>query len=166
VYERCLFRSSANSIAFVFLCWGLQDVKKTRQLIKHPREKDHPASLDWAYPEYFLSCPLPEEVLYQPHVRVPMKTDGFPHKDVFQLVSRRTLKGLFKSNAERERAARIWAEFISPWYGYPSNWIAAELRESYKGDDSSCTVKCKLLFLGGVLPLIGAVSLMCFVLPE
>lgn len=72
-----------------------------------------------------------------------MKTDDFPHKDVFELVSSRTLKGMFKSNAERERVARIWAEFISPWFGYPSNWIADELRESYKGDESSCTVKCK-----------------------
>jgi hypothetical protein len=73
-----------------------------------------------------------------------MKTGDFPHKDVFELVSSRTQKGMFKSNAERERVARIWAEFISPWFGYPSNWIADELRESYKGDESSCTVKCKI----------------------
>lgn len=134
----------------------MQDVKKTRQLIKNPPKKDHPASLDWAYPEYFLSCPMPEEVLYQPHIRVQMKISGFPHKDIFQLVSLRTLKGMFKSNADRERVARIWAEFISPWFGYSSNWIADELRESYTGDDSSCTVKCKLVVVNvcsfGLIP--------------
>jgi len=90
-----------------------------------------------------------------------MKTDGFPHKDVFQLVSRRTLKGMFKTNADRERVARIWAEFMSPWFRYSSNWIADELRESYKGDDSSCTVKCKfvVLYLSVYHPLLCALIL-------
>lgn len=80
-----------------------------------------------------------------------MKTDGFPHKDVFHLVLQRTLSGMFKSDVERERAARIWAEFMSPWFAYPSNWIAEELRKSSSGDESSCAVKCKLVSCHHVL---------------
>jgi paired amphipathic helix protein Sin3a len=118
-----------------------KDVKETRQLIEHPCKKDHPASLDWAYPQHFLSCPVIDEALFQPHVRVPMQTHGFPHKDAYQLVSNRTLKGVFKSDIDREQVSRIWAEFVSPWFDYPANWIAQELRESYTGDEGSCTVK-------------------------
>jgi hypothetical protein len=112
--------------------------------VKHPRKNTGFSAISWANPEYFLSCPLPEEVLYQPYVLVPMKETDFPHKDVFQLVSRRALNGMIKSGADRERVARIWAEFVSPWFGYSSYWIIDELRESYRGDDSTCTVKCKL----------------------
>jgi hypothetical protein len=112
--------------------------------MKRPREKGHPALLDRAYPEYFLRCPLQEEVLYQAHVRVPMQIDSFPHKEVYQLVSSRILKGMLKSDSDREQVSRIWSEFMSPWFGYPTNWIAAELRESYIGDESNCTVKCKI----------------------
>jgi hypothetical protein len=89
--------------------------------VKHPRKNNGFSAISWANPEYFLSCPLPEEVLYQPHVVIPMKEMGFPHKDIFQLVSRRALNGMMKSGADRERVARIWAEFVSPRFGYSSS---------------------------------------------
>lgn len=113
-------------------------------MAKHPRKKASLAAISWANPEYFVTCPLKKEVLYSPYARVPMSETGFPHKDVFQLVCCRNLNGVIKSAADRERVARIWAEFVAPWFGYPSYFILPELRESYRGDDNTCTVKCKL----------------------
>ena len=47
------------------------------------------------------------------------------------------------SELNRERIGRIWAEFMVPWFHYPTHWIADEVRESFTGKITATMVKCK-----------------------
>lgn len=80
-------------------------------------------------------------ILFQPHISVKAN-NKMPHKDAYELVSLQILNAAAKTNADREKASRIWTEFIAPWFNLPVHWFLKELRDKARSEKSSCIVKC------------------------
>ena len=67
-----------------------------------------------------------------------------PHKDAYKSISAMLMnRNIAKTNADREKISRIWAEFLVPLFDLPVYWFLSELRERTRSDKSSCIVKCK-----------------------
>ncbi len=84
-------------------------------------------------------------LLFQPHISVKAH-NNMPHKDAHDLVALQVLNVSAKTNADREKASRLWTEFIVPWFDLPVHWFLNELRDKARSDKSSCIVKCKSEF--------------------
>lgn len=71
-----------------------------------------------------------------------------PHKDAYSCIKMVIMnRYVAKTNSDREKASRIWAEFLVPLFNLPSYWFLEELRERTRSDKSSCVVKCKYLYI-------------------
>lgn len=91
-------------------------------------------------PQFFLSEPDEEHLLFHPHLRLALNND-MPHKDAFDCIACQINNGPSTSGVDRERVARIWAEFVVPFFNYPTHWVLGELRKGVKSDKSSPIVK-------------------------
>jgi hypothetical protein len=127
----------------------LKDCQRARHYARHPKRlTNHPAAIPFL-PEFALSCSDRDAMLFQPFITVRLRNDvPFPHKDAFQLLNEQVNKHAARSKLDRERVGRIWAEFVAPWFGYQTNTVVAEVRDSYVG---SSVVTCKSFFLIPVL---------------
>lgn len=78
--------------------------------------------------------------LVQPHLRLSV-LGGEVHKYAYELLSAHIGK-IARNNTDRERASRIWAEFMVPFFGMPHRWCLPELRDvPARADRSSCVVR-------------------------
>jgi paired amphipathic helix protein Sin3a len=118
----------------------------TEQLHRELKE----AKKCYAKPQEFMNSPVDfglsnfdtAAVLYQPYCVIDMKPKSSVHYHAVKLVIR-LMKSMNLEPAEREKVGRIWAEFMLPFYEYPANWVADEVRESFRGKISNNVVKCK-----------------------
>jgi paired amphipathic helix protein Sin3a len=120
----------------------LEECKRARIYCKHPEKvRDHPATRTFT-PKFSSANSDRGAMLFQPHLRVGAKVDA-SHKDAFTFVVQQ-LKATSKvSPFDRERIGRIWAEFVVPWFGYPSHWVMDEVRSSFRGKITPAVVKSK-----------------------
>lgn len=120
-----------------------EECKRARLYCKHPEKiRDHPATADFT-PKFALSSQDKDAILYQPFLEVSSKVDA-SHKDALTFVMQQLKSGSKVSAFDRERIGRIWAEFMVPWFGYPSHWVMDEVRASYSGKLTPAVVKSKL----------------------
>jgi len=82
-------------------------------------------------------------LLFQGHASVVV-THEMPHKDAYELISLYTVKNVAKTNSEREKTARIWTEFMLPWFNSPTHWFLKELKDKARSEKSSGIVKYAL----------------------
>lgn len=122
----------------------LEQCKRARSFVKHPeRIKDHPASRPFT-PTFGTRAPHAGALLYQPYLEVQCKVD-ISHKHAMQLIVH-TMKVASNVTAlDRERMGRIWAEFVVPWFQYPSHWVLDEVRDSFRGKLCPSVTKCTLV---------------------
>jgi len=119
----------------------LEDCTRARTFCKHPAKVRTNPVTEMFVPEYVLRCEDPVAVLFQPCAVIKCKVDP-SHKEAFHLVAL-TMKNSDVSAFNRERAGRIWAEFIVPWFDYPFHWVAEEARSSFRGEVTPSVVKCE-----------------------
>uniref|UniRef100_A0A7S4MMK3 Histone deacetylase interacting domain-containing protein n=1 Tax=Odontella aurita TaxID=265563 RepID=A0A7S4MMK3_9STRA len=120
----------------------LEDVKGARRFVKHPdRRPSHPAARAVG-PARFAPRHLtnPGALLFQSHLEA-RASNAMPHGDAYRLTTMLVMNGVAKTNADREKATRVWAEFVAPWFDLPAHWFLKELRERSRADKSSCVVK-------------------------
>jgi hypothetical protein len=82
-------------------------------------------------------------LLFHSHATVNA-TNDMPHKDVYECLTLQVLNNSAKTNADKEKASRIWTEFILPFFNLPTHWFSKELRDKARSDKSSCIVKYAL----------------------
>ncbi|GKY97387.1 hypothetical protein MPSEU_000697200 [Mayamaea pseudoterrestris] len=116
------------------------ECKRARTYCRYPERVKHSSITDPFYPTFAMSCSDPGALLYQPYSIVSCAIDA-THKDAMRLIM--DFVGLnHKIKAfDRERIGRIWAEFMVPWFGYPVQWVAEEVRKSFGGKMSPGIVK-------------------------
>jgi len=120
----------------------LEECKRARSYSKHPEKlRDVPATRQFV-PSFGLRSSDPDALLFQPYVEVRCKVDA-SHKDALHLVMQQIRSRSNLSALDRERIGRIWAEFVVPWFGYPSYWVMDEVRNSFRGEMSPSVVSCK-----------------------
>lgn len=124
----------------------LADCKRARTFCIFPERIQHSDVIDPFLPEYAMTCSDPSAVLFQPYASTKCTVNS-AHKDAFQLIVDR-VKASGVSPFDRERAGRIWAEFVVPWFGYPAHWVMDEVRASFRGKLNPGVVKCKLSLVG------------------
>lgn len=118
----------------------LEECKRARYFAKHPRKLNpHPAARSIA-PDFSSSCLDAKAVLFQSHIRLDA-SNSMPHKDAYECLTMHIMNGVAKTNADREKVSRVWAEFIAPWFDLPVHWFLEELRQRIRSDKSSCVVK-------------------------
>ena len=88
----------------------------------------HPSARPFI-PNVSLSCSDPTAVLYQPHLRLA-ESDTRPHIDAFRCLMSVLSMGSAKTSADRERASRIWADFVMSWYNVPTSVVSKEFGDS------------------------------------
>ena len=118
----------------------------TEQLLRECKE----SKKCYSKPQEFMNSPVDfglsnfdtSAVLYQPYCVIDMKPKSSVHYHAAKLLTRH-MKSMELDPAEREKVGRLWAEFMLPFYGYPANWVADDVRESYRGKISNNVVKCK-----------------------
>jgi hypothetical protein len=120
----------------------VDDVKRAKAFCLRPSKAPSNPAFDSFAPKFSLACADLSSLLFQPHATVQCTVNA-SHKDAFHLVSC-AMKRAGVTRIDRERAGRIWAEFMMPWFDYPAHWIASEVRDSFRGTLSPNVVKCKL----------------------
>jgi len=120
--------------------WLLGECQRAKSFGKHPSKiPKHPA-IDRLQPEFALVNEDVELSLYQPHVSVPI-SQNMPHKDALDCLGSLFSTDSSKSESNNEKFVVVWKDFISPWFGLPSEWIARYPRTSNSPDRSASTVK-------------------------
>lgn len=119
----------------------IEDCQKARQFAKEPPIM--PSVTDKISATFSLEHENHEMLLFQSYASVSV-TPEMPHKDAYELISLYTVKNVAKTNAEREKSARFWTEFMLPWFNFPTHWFLKELRDKARSEKSSGIVKYKL----------------------
>jgi hypothetical protein len=119
----------------------VDDVKRAKAFCLRPSKAPRNPAFDSFAPTFSLACADLSSLLFQPHASVQCTVNA-SHKDAFHLVSC-AMKRAGATRIDRERAGRIWAEFMMPWFDYPAHWLASEVRDSFSGSLSPNVVKCK-----------------------
>ena len=114
----------------------LDQCERAKYFSKNQSEQDvHPAVKPFM-PVFSSSCPDPAAVLYQPHLQLAL-SNNMPHKDAYQCLISVLMSGTAKSNADRETASRIWAEFVVPWFNVPADVVAKEFGKAPSSNDNA-----------------------------
>lgn len=123
----------------------LEECKKARSFCSS-LEKRSGSSINFG-----LSSPDRSAVLYEPYAVVELKPESTAHRIAVSLLTQQATKNFGETSAVREKMARIWTEFVMPFFDYPVEWVADEARDiiGTQKDDDSTVVKCKfsLFFL-------------------
>ena len=127
----------------------LEECKRARYYVKHPRKQNHHAALTKIKPT-FLST-TDQLLLFQSHIRIPITSSPQVHKYALEcLFTNLNQKNSHSQNHqeivsshELEKATRIICEFICPWFHLPSHYLSSILRQHTRPDKSTCLVKCK-----------------------
>ena len=90
-----------------------------------------------------LSSPDRSAVLYEPYAVVEMKPQCETHHYAVNLIKAEAVRKTISDARTREKVGRIWAEFLIPFFDYPVNWVADEVRDSYRGELRNDVVQCK-----------------------
>ena len=106
--------------------------KKVRTFISHPEKLKSSKATEPFLPSFHKWNPDSGSLFYQPYLECKCTPDE-SHKFAFQLVSHRIKTSDAVSQFDRECIGRIWSEFVLPWFQYPTNWMASEIRESFTG---------------------------------
>ena len=153
IFEYC--SCSAPSISLYHICsltsicqlLFSQACKRAWHFVKHPGTQPcHPATepISPAFTPYHSDC---KYVLFQPHLSLKVSND-MPHKDAFECLSAQFTKGAPKTNRDREKIFRVWAEFVVPFFYLPVHWFLNELqRDRTRSHKSSCIVNCEYFML-------------------
>jgi paired amphipathic helix protein Sin3a len=120
----------------------LDECRKARTYCVYPERQKVSAVTRSFVPDYSMSCDDPGAVLYQPHSIVKCSMNS-SLKNVVHLIMQQVKVTKGVSSFDRERIGRIWAEFMSPFFQYPVEWIAEEVRTSFGGKLNPSIVKCK-----------------------
>lgn len=134
-----------------FLCYqNRKDVEKAltndRLLEECKKARSFCSSLEKRFGssvKYGLSSPDRSAVLYEPYAMVEMKPDSSAHQHAVSLLCKQVVNSSLKVLGDREKVGRIWSEFVMPFFNYPAHWLADEVRQSFRGDESSNVVRCK-----------------------
>lgn len=119
----------------------IEDCQKARHFAKEPPVMpDVMNKLSASFSSEHIN---PEMLLFQSHASV-LANIYMPHKDAYELISLFAVRNIAKTNAEREKSARIWTEFILPWFNLPTHWFLKELRDKARSEKSSGIVKYAL----------------------
>lgn len=128
----------------------LDQCKRVRSFIKHPEKlKEHPATDAFA-PWFGRQVIDSGAVFYQPFVATSCGVT-IAHRYAFQAVAHWIKSSDIINEVDREKIGRIWAEFVVPWFGYPSYWMIDEVRESFTGILSPNVTKCTSFVVLGCL---------------
>mmetsp|Transcript_14759 Transcript_14759/g.32622 ORF Transcript_14759/g.32622 Transcript_14759/m.32622 type:complete len:532 (-) Transcript_14759:120-1715(-) len=118
-----------------------EELKKARVYLRKPRLLSPAVASIAPTISAIHSCPT--ACLVQPHLKISIPS-GECHRDAYLLLSEHITK-IARNNTDRERASRIWVEFIVPFFGNPFRWYQKELRDISSGgvraDRSSCIVR-------------------------
>mmetsp|Transcript_54447 Transcript_54447/g.157450 ORF Transcript_54447/g.157450 Transcript_54447/m.157450 type:complete len:1191 (-) Transcript_54447:32-3604(-) len=109
----------------------LEECKKARSFCSSP-EKRSSSSINFG-----LSSPDRSAVLYEPYGVVELKMQSAAHHIAISLLIHQIQKSFSKSPASREKIGRILSEFVMPFFDYPAEWFADEVRESALEDGST-----------------------------
>jgi paired amphipathic helix protein Sin3a len=120
----------------------IEECKRASVYCKNPEKiRDHPATRTFT-PTFSLSSSDRGSMLFQPYLQVEARIN-ISHKDAFNFVVRQLTSTSKVSPLDRERIGRIWAEFVVPFFGYPSHWVRDEVRASFRGKLTPAVVKSK-----------------------
>jgi paired amphipathic helix protein Sin3a len=119
----------------------IEDCQKARQFAKEPPIM--PSVTDKISATFSFEHENQNMLLFQSHTSVAV-TPEMPHKDAYELISLYTVKNVAKTNSEREKIARVWTEFMLPWFNSPTHWFLKELRDKARSEKSSGIVKYAL----------------------
>jgi len=127
----------------------LDECKRARSYVKHPEKvKSHKATRLFQ-PTFAKRASDPGAVLFQPFIETAHCKVNISHKHAFQLITHKIKESPNVSAYARERMGRIWAEFVAPWFQYPTHWVLPEVRESFGGELSPNVTKCKYMDMVG-----------------
>mmetsp|Transcript_16739 Transcript_16739/g.23631 ORF Transcript_16739/g.23631 Transcript_16739/m.23631 type:complete len:1356 (-) Transcript_16739:98-4165(-) len=118
----------------------IEECKDAEEFSSNPKKLRSSTATKPFLPQFFISEPDDKHLLFQPHLRMPMSND-MSHKDAMDCIVLQSLNGPSIHSSDRERAGRIWSEFVAPWFKFPAHWLLRELRESMKPDKYSTVVK-------------------------
>jgi Sin3 family co-repressor len=119
----------------------LDQCKRARSYVKHPEKiKSHPAT-DAFTPSFGKRAQDAGALLFQSCMETECQVD-IAHKYAFQLLTHKVKTDASSTAFERERIGRLWAEFIVPWFQYPSHWVLDEIRQSFGGKLNPNITKC------------------------
>jgi len=130
-YKREIEKTFALDVLF-------EELKKARVFLRKPRHLS--PALSSVAPTVLAVNYDESACLVQPHLRLSVP-GGEVHKYAYELLSAHIGK-IARNNTDRERASRIWAEFMVPFFGMPHRWCLPELRDvPARADRSSCVVR-------------------------
>lgn len=122
------------------------DCTRARMYCRHADKiKDHPAAQPFA-PSYALKHPDPKAFIFQPYLSVISRAD-VSHKHALDLMYAQISSDSKVSSMIHERIGRIVAEFLTPWFNYPTHWVIGQVRDSYRGTMGPNVVECESMFI-------------------
>ncbi|KAG7369838.1 paired amphipathic helix repeat-containing protein [Nitzschia inconspicua] len=133
-----------------YLCYPKRRALERRFGLEHLREECKLAREYCSNPDkstgggavsFGLSVPDRSAVMYEPYVVVEMKLESPVHHDAVKLLMHYVKKKCLGMRDVREKIGRIWTEFMISFFGYPSNWVIDEARESFCGKINDVVVK-------------------------
>lgn len=114
--------------------------ERVRSFIKHPEKLvDHTATIRFK-PSFGTRLSDFGAVWHQPYLETKCDVN-LSHKLALELLSAKVKSNGNVSSLDRERIGRIWAEFLVPWFEYPTYWVTSDVRESFGGKLTSTMVK-------------------------
>jgi paired amphipathic helix protein Sin3a len=119
----------------------IHQCQHARSFTKHPEKNTDEAATRPFSPVFGKSVPDIGAVFYQPYMELDCKIDD-SHKYSIHLIAHMIKTSPSVSCFNRERIGRIWAEFMVPWFRYPSHWVIDEVRESFSGKLGPSVTKC------------------------
>ena len=91
---------------------------------------------------FALSCPDRSALLFQPHLYVEVKPGSISNQHAVRLIAQQVVMSKLQK-ADREKVGRVWAEFVVPFFNFPTHWVIDECRDSFRGEINNVVVKCK-----------------------
>jgi len=124
--QRCYFRRKQKEAAFMsdVLVEECQDVQSFLNEGKKQMETGA---------EFALACMDTSALMFQPHLSIYLNPDSMSHYHAIKLIIQQVVNRTTRNQSDRERVGRVWAEFVVPFFDYPPEWVANEVRESYRG---------------------------------
>lgn len=116
----------------------LEECKKARSFCSS-LEKRSGSSINFG-----LSSPDRSAVLYEPYAVVELKPESNAHELAVTLLMQQVGKSFSKAQGTRSKIARIWTEFVMPFFDYPGKWFSEESMGGFSANGAGVVVQCKL----------------------